>query len=377
MVCLSGTFKLVVIIVVRLNLVSLHFFTSQILFDLFFLSCNKNKFDSYYSPNMYASNFYQKEIQPEEFLEKVKQLAKEHGLFEIYPFSNSFVEEFVCYEIITFDTRKIKLDEMLKAIVEILSEFETILKAFKKAIPKDSIKFDNYPNDILYVLGGISNRVFSSEVKDYAQYLLGVINDVWMNKLMLDFTKLERLNSTEINYALMVLNEESVSQKNKLKHLHYLLDLTVKRFEFIKESNSQEKKQPKTIELKKQNLRPLFESFLTNISFQTIKECFIEHQICTLEGKFISKIGGRNPFPSPIMIVFLPEILADLSFFDMDSWELINLKEKIEILSETFGVKANPSFLSNAASKNNRPADQKILRFQQLIATSLSKFSLK
>jgi hypothetical protein len=326
---------------------------------------------------MYASNFYQKELEPEIYLEKIKLLVKEHGLFDVYPFSNSFVEEFVCHEIITFDTRKINLDELLKTIVGILSEFETILRAFKKAIPNDLVKFDYYRNDILYVVGGISNRVFSSEVKDYADYLLGVINDVWLNKLMLDFSKLERLNSTEINYALMVLNEESVSEKGKLKHLFYLLDLTIKRFEFIKESNLQERKQSKTIESKKQDVLPLFENFLTNISFQTIKECFIEHQICTLEGKFITKIGGRNPFPSPIMITFLPEILAGLSFFDINAWESLHLKEKIEILSKTFGVKPNPSFFSNVVSKNNRPSDEKILRFQQLIATSLSKIPTK
>lgn len=326
---------------------------------------------------MYASNFYQKELEPEGYLEKVKLLAKEHGLFGVYPFSNSFVEEFVCHEIITFDTRKINLDEMLKTIVGILSEFETILKAFKKAIPNDLVKFDDYRNDVLFVVGGISNRIFSSETKDYANYLLSTINDVWMNKLMLDFSKLERLNSTEINYALMVLQEEMVSEKSKLKHLLYLLDLTIKRFEFIKEANSQETKQSKAIEPKKQDVLPLFESFLTNISFQTIKECFIQHQICTIEGKFITKIGGRNPFPSPIMITFLPENLAGLSFFDMDAWESQNLKEKIEILSKTFGVKPNPSFFSNVVSKNNRPSDEKILRFQQLIATSLSKIPTK
>ncbi len=120
---------------------------------------------------MYASNYFQKELEPEEYIEKAKQLTKEHGLFEIYPFSKSFIEEFVCHEIKTFDTRKINLDEMLKAIVEILSEFETILKAFKKSIPKDLIKFEDYSNDILYDIGGISNRVFSREVKDYADYL--------------------------------------------------------------------------------------------------------------------------------------------------------------------------------------------------------------
>ena len=77
------------------------------------------------------------------------------------------------------------------------------------------------------------------------------------------------------------------------------------------------------------------------------------------------------------MITFLPEILAGLSFFNSEAWESLNLKEKIEILSKTFGVKSNPSFFSNAASKNNRPTDEKILRFQQLIATSLSKILTK
>ena len=120
-----------------------------------------------------------------------------------------------------------------------------------------------------------------------------------------------------------------------------------------------------------------FHYFLTNISFQTIKECFIEHKICSNEGKFLSKIGGRNPFPSPIMITFLPETLAGLSFFDIDSWEALNLKDKIKILSKTFGIKSNPSFFSNAASKNNRPTDEKIIRFQQLITTSLSKITTK
>jgi hypothetical protein len=326
---------------------------------------------------MYASNFFQKELEPEIYLEKVKLLALEHGLFEVYPFSNSFIEEFVRHELITYDTRKINLDEMLKAVVGILSEFETILKAFKKSIPTNSINFDAYIYDILQIVGGISNRVFSNEVNDYTDYLLGAINDIWMNKMMLNFSKLERLNSAEINYALMILNEEIITIKSKLKHLFYLLDLTSKRLAFVKESNSQEKKHSKTTELKKQDALPLFENFLTNISFQTIIECFIEHKICTTEGKFISKIGGRNPFPSPIMITFLPETLAGLSFFDIDGWEALNLKEKIEILSKTFGVKANPSFFSNAASKNNRPSEEKILRFQQLIATSLRKISTK
>lgn len=326
---------------------------------------------------MYVSNFYQKTFDPKIYLEEVKLLANVHGLFDVYPFSNSFIEEFVCYELITFDDRKINLEGLLKEIVAILSEFETILKAFKKAIPKDSIKFDDYTNDILHVVGSLSNRVFSNEIKDYSDYLLRVINEVWVNKLMLNFSKLERLNLSEINYALMVLHEEIISEKSKLKNLVYLLDITIKRFEFIKELNPQQLKQLKAIEPKKQSELPLFESFLINISFQTMQECFIEHQICTIEGKFITKIGGRNPFPSPIMITFLPEILADLSFFDIEAWESHNLKEKIEILSKTFGVKANPSFFSNAVSKNSKPADDKILRFQQLIATSLIKFSIK
>lgn len=323
---------------------------------------------------MYTSNFYQKTFDHEVYIEEVKTLASVHGLFDIYPFSNSFIEELVCYELMAFDDRKINLEGLLKEIVAILSEFETILKAFKIAIPKDSIKFDDYTNDILYVVGGLSNRVFSDEIKDYSNYLLGVINEVWVNKLMLNFSKLERLHLTEINYALMVLHEEIISEKSKLKNLAYLLDITIKRFEFIKESNSQQLKQSKAIEAKKQSDLPLFESFLTNISFQTMKECFIEHQICTVEGRFITKIGGRNPFPSPIMITFLPEILTGLSFFKIEDWEALNLKQKTEILSKTFGVKSNPSFFSNAVSKNNRPSDEKILRFQQLIASSLHKF---
>jgi len=323
---------------------------------------------------MYTSNFYQKTFDHEVYIEEVKTLASVHGLFDIYPFSNSFIEEFVCHELITFDDRKINLEGLLKEIVAILSEFETVLKAFKIAIPKDSVKFDDYTSDILYVVGGLSNRVFSDEIKDYSDYLLGVINEVWANKLMLNFSKLERLHHTEINYALMVLHEGIISEKSKLKNLTYLLDITIKRFEFIKESHLQEPKQSKEIEPKKQSELPLFESFLTNISFQTMKECFIEHQICTVEGKFITKVGGRNPFPSPIMITFLPEILAGLSFFNIEEWEALNLKQKIEILSKTFGVKANPSFFSNAASKKNKPSDDKILRFQQLIASSLINF---
>ena len=326
---------------------------------------------------MYQSNFYQKTLAPEIYLEEVKLLANVHGLFEVYPFSNSFIEEFVYHELITFDTRKINLDETLKLIVEILSEWKIVVDTCRKAAPSYLIKFDDYTNDVLFVLGGMSNRVFSSTSKDYTDYLLGAINEIWLNKLMLDFSKLENLSSTEINYALLVLNETMFAKRSNLKNLFYLLDLITKRLEFIKESKSQEKKQTKIIEPKKQDDHPLFESFLTNISFQTIKECFIKHQICTIEGKFITKIGGRNPFPSPIMITFLPEILADLSFFDIEAWESLNLKEKIEILSKTFGVKANPSFFSNAASKNNKPSDDKILRFQQLIATSLLKFSIK
>ena len=326
---------------------------------------------------MYTSNFYQKTFDHEVYIEEVKTLASVHGLFDIYPFSNSFIEEFVCHELITFDDRKINLEGLLKEIVAILSEFETVLKAFKIAIPKDSVKFDDYTSDILYVVGGLSNRVFSDEIKDYSDYLLGVINEVWANKLMLNFSKLERLHHTEINYALMVLHEGIISEKSKLKNLAYLLDITIKRFEFIKESYLQQPKQSKKIEPKKQSELPLFGSFLTNISFQTMKECFIEHQICTVEGKFITRIGGRNPFPSPIMITFLPEILAGLSFFNIEDWEALNLKQKIGILSKTFGVKENPSFFSNAASKNSKPSDDKIHRFQQLIVASLNKFSIK
>jgi hypothetical protein len=325
---------------------------------------------------MYTSNFYQKPFDHEVYIEELKTLASVHGLFDIYPFSNSFIEEFVCHELITFDDRKVNLEELLKAIFAILFEFEIVLKAFKKAIPKDSIKFDDYTNDVLYVVGGLSNRVFSNEIKDFSDYLFWVINEVWINKLMLNFSKLERLNPIEINYALMVLHEEILSEKSKLKNLAYLLDLTIKRFEFIKESNLQKPNQPKAIEPKKYSELPLFESFLTNISFQTLQERFIEHKICKVDGDFITKIGGRNPFPSPIMITFLPEILASLSYFNIEDWEALNLKEKIEILSKTFGVKANPSFFSNAASKNNRPSDDKILRFQQLIANSLDKYSL-
>ena len=326
------------------------------------------------SLNMYISNFYQKAFEPEVYLEEVKLLASVHGLLEVYPSSNSFIEEFVCHELITFDTRKINLDDILKSIVNILSEWKIVIDTFRKATPNDLIKFDEYTNDVLFVFGGISNRVFSSMTKDYTDYLLSTINDVWLNKLMLDFSKLERLTLNEINYALLILNEVMITQKGNLNHLFYLLDLVVKRFEFIKESSSQEKKQTKTIEPKKQDGLPLFESFLNNISFQTMKECFVAHQICTIDGKFITKIGGRNPFPSPIMITFLPEILAGLSFFKIEAWEALNLKQKTEILSKTFGVKSNPSFFSNAVSKNNRPSDDKILRFQQLIASSLHKF---
>lgn len=56
---------------------------------------------------MFTSNFYQKAFEPEVYLEKVKLLAQTYGLFEVYPFSNSFIEEFICYEIIAFDTRRI------------------------------------------------------------------------------------------------------------------------------------------------------------------------------------------------------------------------------------------------------------------------------
>lgn len=341
--------------------------------NLFFPILRKNEITK---PNMFTSNFYQKVFEPKVYLEEVKLLASVHGLFEIYPFSNSFIEEFVCHELITLDTRKINLDDILKTIVEILSEWKVVINTFRKAIPADLIKFDDYTNDVLFVLGGMSNRVFSSELKDYADYILSVVNDVWLNKLMLDFSKLERLSSIEINYALLVLNEAMITKKNHLKHLFSLLDLIARRFEFINESNPQEKKQVKIIEPKKLDGLPLFESFLSNISFQTMKECFIEYQICTVEGKFITKIGGRNPFPSPIMITFLPEILAGLSLFNIEAWESLNLKEKTEILSKTFGVKSNPSFFSNAVSKTNRPSDEKILRFQQLIASSLHKFSV-
>jgi hypothetical protein len=326
---------------------------------------------------MYQSNFYQKAFEPNVYLEEVKLLAGVHGLFTIYPSSNSFIEEFVCHELITFDTRKINLDDILKTIVEILSEWKAVISTSKKAAPTDFIKFDDYTNDVLFVLGGLSNRVFSSTTKEYADYFLSAINEIWLNKLMLDFSKLQRLSSNEINYALMVLNERIITQKGNLTHLSNLLYLLIKRLEFIKESNPQENKQTKIILPKKHEELPLFESFLTHISFQTMITCFIEHQICSQDGEFITKVGGRNPFPSPIMITFLPEILAGLSFFNIEAWESLNLKEKIEILSKTFGVKSNPSFFSNAASKNNRPTDEKILRFQQLITTSLSKITTK
>ena len=329
------------------------------------------------SLNMYTSNFYQKAFEPKVYLEEVKLLASVHGLFEIYPSSNSFIEEFVYHELITFDTRKINLDDILKTIVEILSEWKAVIGTSKKAAPTDLIKFDDYTNDVLFVLGGLTNRIFSSTTKEYANYFLNAINEIWLNKLMLDFSKLERLSSNEINYALMVLNERIITQKGNLTHLSNLLYLLIKRLEFIKESNPQGIQQTKIILPKKHEELPLFESFLTNISFQTMIACFIEHQICSQDGKFITKVGGRNPFPSPIMITFLPEILAGLSFFNSEAWESLNLKEKIEILSKTFGVRSNPSFFSNAASKNNRPTDEKIIRFQQLITTSLSKITKK
>ena len=326
---------------------------------------------------MYQSNFYQKTLEPNVYLEEVKLLASVHGLFEIYPFSNSFIEEFVCHELITFDTRKINLDDILKTIVELLSEWKVVINTFRKAIPTDLIKFVDYTNDVLFVLGGLTNRIFSSTTKEYANYFLNAINEIWLNKLMLDFSKLERLSSNEINYALMVLNERIITQKGNLTHLSNLQCLLIKRLEFIKESNPQGIQQTKIILSKKHEELPLFESFLTNISFQTMIACFIEHQICSQDGKFITKVGGRNPFPSPIMITFLPEILAGLSFFNSEAWESLNLKVKIEILSKTFGVKSNPSFFSNAASKNNRPTDEKIIRFQQLITASLSKITTK
>ncbi len=329
------------------------------------------------SLNMYQSNFYQKAFEPNVYLEEVKLLASVHGLFEIYPFSNSFIEEFVCHELITFDTRKINLDDILKTIVELLSEWKVVINTFRKAIPTDLIKFVDYTNDVLFVLGGLTNRIFSSTTKEYANYFLNAINEIWLNKLMLDFSKLERLSSNEINYALMVLNERIITQKGNLTHLSNLQCLLIKRLEFIKESNPQGIQQTKIILSKKHEELPLFESFLTNISFQTMIACFIEHQICSQDGKFITKVGGRNPFPSPIMITFLPEILAGLSFFNSEAWESLNLKEKIEILSKTFGVKSNPSFFSNAASKNNRPTDEKIIRFHQLITASLSKITTK
>lgn len=339
--------------------------------NLFFPILRKNGITT---SNMYQSNFYQKAFEPKVYLEEVKLLASEHGLFEIYPFTNSFIEEFVCHELITLDTRNINLNDILKSITDILSEWKIVIDTFRKATPVDLIKFNEYTNDVLFVLGGMSNRVFSSMTKDYTDYFLSTINEVWLNKLMLDFSKLERLSSTEINYALLVLNEAMITKKNHLKHLFYLLEIITKRFEFIKESSSQEKKQTKTVEPKKQDGLLLFESFLTNISFQTMKECFIEYQICSVDGKFITKIGGRNPFPSPIMITFLPEILAGLSLFNIEAWEALNLKQKTKILSKTFGVKSNPSFFSNAVSKNNRPSDEKILRFQELIRSSLHKF---
>lgn len=325
---------------------------------------------------MYQSNFYQKSFEPKVYLEEVKLLASEYGLFEVYPFSNSFIEEFVNHELITFDSRKIHIGNMLQAMVEILEEWKIATNTFRKANPTNLISLDDYTHEVLFIFGGISNRVFSSSIKDYTDYFLSAINEVWLNKLTLDFSKLERLSLNEVNYALLVLNEGMITKKERLNHLFYLLEIISKRYEFIKESSSQEKKQIKTIEPKKQDGLPLFESFLTNISFQTMKECFIEHQICTVEGKFITKIGGRNPFPSPIMITFLPEILAGLSFFKIEDWEALNLKQKTEILSKTFGVKSNPSFFSNAVSKNNRPSDDKILRFQELIKSSLPKFSI-
>lgn len=339
--------------------------------NLFFPILRKNGITT---SNMYQSNFYQKAFEPKVYLEEVKLLASEYGLFEVYPFSNSFIEEFVNHELITFDTRKIHLGNFLQAMVEILAEWKIVTNTFRKATPTNLISLDDYTHEVLFIFGGISNRVFSSSIKDYTDYFLGAINEVWLNKLTLDFSKLERLSLNEVSYALLVFNEVMITQKGNLNHLFYLLELVAKRFEFHKESNSQVKKPIKFIEQKKQNSLPLFESFLINISFQTMKECFIEHQICSVDGKFITQIGGRNPFPSPIMITFLPEILAGLSFFNIEKWESLNLKQKTEILSETFGVKSNPSFFSNAVSKNNRPSDEKIILFQELIRSSLHKF---
>ena len=331
---------------------------------------------------MYNSHFYQKEIAPEVYIEKVRELAREYGLFQIYDAQNTFVDEFIRYELLTFDTRKINLDEILSALIEVLSEWKILCKSFKKAIPNELINLENISNDVLYSLGGLSNRVFSSKIADYVDYLLNFIHEVWLNKLMLDFGKLEHLSAEEINYALMIMNEENERfthiEQGQLKQLLYLWDLTIKRLIFIRDSKQKsdspilkDKISSKKKEVDVSISPPFFEDFLQGILFETLQKCFIQNKICTQEGNFIAKIGGQNPFPSPIMIVFLPEILDKLGYFDMVSWETQALKDKIKMLSVAFGVKNNPSYFSNAASKNNRPSDSKLLRFEQLIQNAL------
>ena len=160
-----------------------------------------------------------------------------YGSFEIYPFSNSFIDEFVCHELITFDTRKINLDNILKTIEVLLSGWKVVIDTFIGAIPTAWIKFEDYTNDVLFALNGLFNRVFSSDVNDYADYIIRMVNEVCINKLMLDFSKLERLDWNEINsensftHVLAIITK--ISERGKYITLHLVWVESLRILELI------------------------------------------------------------------------------------------------------------------------------------------------
>jgi hypothetical protein len=326
------------------------------------------------SKKMYNSHYFKEEIAIEDYPKRAKQLAKLHGLFQIFDFDAPYIEEFINHEIIAYDTRKIDLGQLIDGVVEVLSEWHHLNKSLQKALPFDL----HLKNKILYKLGGMSNHVFTAEVDDYKNYLIKTIQEIWSVSLTLDFGKLEQLNPNELNYAQLILNEDKnqVSFKTKNPYSVKLFDLALHRIAFIRQCKPIEtSKEPKKYNKKPKNDTPSFADFLQKISFEQLKSAFIFHKICDINGKFITQVGGRNPFPSPILIAYLPQILNELGLFDISKWEQQQHIDKIQILSDTFGVKNNASFISNASSKIKRPSDMKIFQFNHVIKNALKAYS--
>jgi hypothetical protein len=326
------------------------------------------------SKKMYNSHYFKEEIAIEDYPKRAKQLAKLHGLFQIFDFDAPYIEEFITYEIIAYDTRKIDLGQLIDGVVEVLSEWHCLNKSLKKALPFEL----HLKNKILYKLAGMSNHVFTTEVEDYKNYLIKTIQEIWSVSLILDFRKLEQLNPNELSYAQLILNEDKNQIPFQFKNPYSikLFELAIHRIAFILQSKPIEiPKQPKKYNKKPKKDAPSFADFLQNISFEQLKTAFILHKICDLEGKFITQVGGRNPFPSPILLLYLPDILFKMNLFDFKLWENQTHKTKIQILSKTFGIKNNPTFFSNLASMNNKPFDLKVFQFTKIIENALQTTS--